>query len=674
MINLNICLEMNKQANTGYNLITRQRIDPSKPSQRHNYNITDFFWNYEEISKIPGPKERLVSHEDGGEEESKSWTNAISDYFMMSNPSHWIFLILMALITTIIAIGVEFVVKYVNNFKSTWWVNSDLPYMYQFAIWVSLALFLTLIATSVGEYISKDAEGSGIPEMKSILAGVNIYRYLSFQTLIGKIIGLTAALSAGLSVGKEGPFVHLAGGVTNKLWKLSYFKDIQNNHSLKKQMLAAAVAAGVTATFGAPIGGVLFSIEVTSTYYFVSNLWKAFFWACVAMVWLKTFSTFGLFELVINSEPMEVGHGREYIYYGLLGLCCGILGSIFIQVLTKLIWLRTKIKAPFISDRWKLCTLIGLLTGIWTFCITFLKTPERQLLNQFFSQKSLDSFESTQWGQPSVGFNLLIFVIIKFILEVIAISWPIPAGVFTPTFVLGAGFGRLYGYVLRQLVGPSINEAAYAIIGAAWVTSSVTRTISVAMIVFELNGELSYMIPVLFAVLISYAISNSLAMSIFDVLLDMKDIPYLPALRSVGHYHLKANDIMNKNFLYLTKNSQLSDIIVLLQHLGPRAKSIPVVESEEDKLLLYSVQAQSMRKYLFSYYNAISHTLEKETRDRLNKYLYNLYAISSNKMKEFSKNRKEKEQDVLSFLNPSSNVNASRHGDEEGKFSSVYTI
>lgn len=121
-------------------------------------------------------------------------------------------------------------------------MNSDLPYMYKFSIWVSLVFGLTMIAASVGEYISKDAEGSGIPEMKSILAGVNIYRYLSFQTLIGKIIGLTAALSAGLSVGKEGPFVHLAGGITNKLCKLSYFKDIQNNHSLKKQMLAASVA------------------------------------------------------------------------------------------------------------------------------------------------------------------------------------------------------------------------------------------------------------------------------------------------------------------------------------------------------------------------------------------------------------------------------------------------
>ena len=251
-------------------------------------------------------------------------------------------------------------------------------------------------------------------------------------------------------------------------------------------------------------------------------------------------------------------------------------------------------------------------------------------------------------------------------LEVLAISSPIPAGIFTPTFVLGAGFGRLYGYVLRCIIGPSINEAAYAIIGAACVTSSVTRTVSVAMIVFELNGQLSYMIPVLFAVLLSYALSNSLAMSIFDVLLDMKDLPYLPALRSVEHYRMKASHIMNKNFLYLTKNSQLSDIIVLLQHLGPRAKSIPVVESEESKLLLYSVQAQSLRKYLFSYYNTVSHTLDKETKDRLNKYFYNLYSISSNKMKKFSKNRKEHEDEALAFFKPENSMNNSESEDQEG--------
>ena len=74
-----------------------------------------------------------------------------------------------------------------------------------------------------------------------------------------------------MSVGKEGPFVHIAACIANKLAKISIFKDI--NNATKKNMLAAAVGAGVTATFGTPIGGVLFSIEVTSSNYIVANLW-----------------------------------------------------------------------------------------------------------------------------------------------------------------------------------------------------------------------------------------------------------------------------------------------------------------------------------------------------------------------------------------------------------------
>jgi chloride channel 2 len=46
---------------------------------------------------------------------------------------------------------------------------------------------------------------------------------------------------------------------------------------IRNNLLAAAMAAGVSATFGAPFGGVLFSIEVTSTYYRVSTLWRSIF-------------------------------------------------------------------------------------------------------------------------------------------------------------------------------------------------------------------------------------------------------------------------------------------------------------------------------------------------------------------------------------------------------------
>ena len=96
---------------------------------------------------------------------------------------------------------------------------------------------------------------------------------------------------------------------------------------------------------------------------------------------------------------------------------------------------------------------------------------------------------------------------------------------------------------------------------------------------------------------------------------------------------------MSKNFLFLTTESELSDIIVLLEHLGPRAKSIPVVQTDEDKILLYSVQAQSLRKYLFTYYNSVSYTFDKDTQEKLNTYFYSLRSLSDNRMKEFTKHR-----------------------------------
>ena len=72
------------------------------------------------------------------------------------------------------------------------------------------------------------------------------------------------------------------------------------------------------------------------------------------------------------------------------------------------------------------------------------------------------------------------------------------------------------------------------------------------------------MIPVLIGVLLSYAISSSLAMSIFDVLLDMKNLPYLPALKSEDQYSMTAKEIMNNSFLYLTQESTFHDITTVI--------------------------------------------------------------------------------------------------------------
>merc|ERR1711911_558718 len=102
----------------------------------------------------------------------------------------------------------------------------------------------------------------GIPEVKTILSGFIIHGYLGIGSLIGKTISLPLAVGAGLSLGKEGPLVHVASCCGNAIARL--FPKYAANEAKKREMLSAASAAGVSVAFGAPIGGVLFALEEVS--------------------------------------------------------------------------------------------------------------------------------------------------------------------------------------------------------------------------------------------------------------------------------------------------------------------------------------------------------------------------------------------------------------------------
>ena len=84
------------------------------------------------------------------------------------------------------------------------------------------------------------------------------------------------------------------------------------------QVLSAGCAAGVSATFGAPVGGVLFSIEVTSTYYSISHLWKAMFTSvCGALLFRfsRTYGELSLFELTNFNDVGHVLYNGEMIAF-----------------------------------------------------------------------------------------------------------------------------------------------------------------------------------------------------------------------------------------------------------------------------------------------------------------------------------------------------------------------
>jgi len=96
------------------------------------------------------------------------------------HPNHWIYLIILGFLTALSVSVFEHVVYLVNRYKRRLITEYELSWISGYLLWILFCVFFTMISASIGEYISRDAEGSGIPEMKVILAGVNIYKYLSF--------------------------------------------------------------------------------------------------------------------------------------------------------------------------------------------------------------------------------------------------------------------------------------------------------------------------------------------------------------------------------------------------------------------------------------------------------------------------------------------------------------
>lgn len=110
------------------------------------------------------------------------------------------------------------------------------------------------------------------------------------------------------------------------------------------------MAVGVTSTFGAPIGGVLFAIEVSSTTFTVSNLWKSFFCAtftvlCFKSLGLLSDTAFSLDASYFYKANAPIGINHEQPFFVLLGLISGCMGSAYILFQRRVnMWKKSHIK------------------------------------------------------------------------------------------------------------------------------------------------------------------------------------------------------------------------------------------------------------------------------------------------------------------------------------------
>jgi chloride channel 2 len=431
-------------------------------------------------------------------------------------------------------------------------------------------VFFTCLAIFMCKKLSVYAKGSGTPEMKTILAGTMILGPLSVRCFVAKLLGLVFGMGAGLSIGKEGPFIHMACILGYQLTGFKYFQTIRKNERLLRQMIAAAVSAGITAAFGAPVGGVLFGIEVTVTYYFVNNLWRSYLCAIICIFVSKYLSITSEAELFERTELSAAKFTVESLFwFAVLGVLCGMGGVVFVYAVSKfqkLFNYTLKHVSAYI-----LGSSVVVLTVLVFFPLPFMQYDDIQVSNQMFKATPLgdsslnDGAGYTWWTGPNVFVTLPAFTILKLVFTAAAVSLPLPCGLYLPMFVMGATFGRLYGEFLAAVMPDrGFLPASYAVVGAAAWVGGGTHTVSTAVIIFELTGQLNHMIPVLGGVLIARAIAPAFSVPIYDLLMSIKALPYLPAAKLNELYNRTAVELIDPHCKYLTTESTYNEAYELL--------------------------------------------------------------------------------------------------------------
>ncbi|GJJ06281.1 hypothetical protein Clacol_000472 [Clathrus columnatus] len=376
------------------------------------------------------------------------------------------------------------------------------------------------------------AAGSGIPEVKTILSGFVIHGYLGGRTLVVKATGLALSVASG----KEGPLVHIAACLGNIV------------EGKRREILSAASAAGVAVAFGAPVGGVLFSLEEVSYFFPAKVMLRSLFCAIVGALTLRILDPFGTGKIVL----FQVRYDK------------GVYGAYFSSMnywWTKNVRGKTWLGSYPVSE----VLLITFITTMLCFINPYTRMAGTELVYNLFEE--CHKGESHKGLCPKTPDDIRplilaigIAMIVKAMLTVVTFGIKLPAGIFIPTLGVGACFGRIVGYLVQYLqwkrpdmplfkhcVGDNscIVPGIYAMVGAAAALSGVTRTtVSLAVIMCELTDTLTYVVPIVVGILISKTVADALQpKGIYDLCIELAQLPYLDNKLEYYWDDLQAADI-----------------------------------------------------------------------------------------------------------------------------------
>ncbi|NXL83441.1 CLCKB protein, partial [Alectura lathami] len=488
----------------------------------------------------------------------------------------WYFLFVLGVLMATVSFVVDFIVF--RLYEAHRWLYEEVGdyLVLKYLSWTIYPVALASFSTGFSRSITPHSGGSGVPELKTILTGVVLEEYLAIKNFGAKVVGLTCTLACGSTVflGKVGPFVHLSAMAAAYLGKMrtSVTKEYEDKFK-QNEMLVAAQAVGVATVFGAPISGVLFSIEVMSSHFAVRDYWRGFFAATCGAFMFRLLAVFNseqdtiaaLFKSDLKIDfPFDL---PETFFFMVLGAICGAVACAYLFCQR---WLLAAVKDNRLTGR-LLATDTPLYSALVVLLLASITFPPGlgQLMASRLSMKEylISLFDNRtwlllaqnastapaplgdprwlwqEWCHPSATFfgTLAFFLLMKFWMLTLATTLPLPAGYFMPTFVYGAAIGRLQGEVVAWLFPNGIRADAttypivpggYALAGAAAFSGAVTYSLSTALLVCEATGHMAHVLPVVVAVLVANAITQKCQPSFYEGTIIVKKLPYLPRIRS----------------------------------------------------------------------------------------------------------------------------------------------
>lgn len=361
-------------------------------------------------------------------------------------------------------------------------------------------LFLILGAAGyiTGLFINKFKMigGSGIPQVKGIIMGYFKDKWIG--TLFAKFIAGLISITAGLSLGREGPSIQIgacvAQGIGNK---------IASTRHERKVLIASGASAGLAAAFNAPLAGAMFAMEEIFKYFSPVILLSTMVSAVISDYIAKII--FGLdpvFQFNLSDNISLNGYWMLILLGAALGVCGAFYNAVLLytqKLYKKVKWLNAKTR-PLIPF---------LLAGILGLVFPVVLGGGHKIMEDITLNSSLTF--------------LIIALLVKFVFSMISFGSGTPGGIFFPLLVMGAAVGAIFGNISIHYFGFDTdlfyNFVILAMVG--FFTSIVRAPITGVILLIEMTGSFTHLLPLTIVSIFSYVVADLLkSIPIYDSLLD----------------------------------------------------------------------------------------------------------------------------------------------------------